>query len=282
MKKVLILGAKGTLGQALVDVFQSQYEVISWDREDINIEDEQQTRKKLFDLNADIIINATALNAVDKIEEDAETFRLAENINGRAVGVLALIAKELQSIFVHYSTDYVFDGEKENPYIETDVPNPLSKYAQTKLLGEKLAQENCEKFYIIRLSRLFGHAGSSEMSKRSFVDMMIDLAEEKEYLEVIDDQTASPTYAPDLAHFTLMLVKENFPFGIYHGANAGGCTWYEWTKKIFEIRNMSVDLRPVSVAKFPRPAQAPKYSVLYNTKTSLQRTWESALQEYLA
>jgi dTDP-4-dehydrorhamnose reductase len=120
------------------------------------------------------------------------------------------------------------------------------------------------------------------MSKRSFVDSMLALAIEKEYLEIIDDQYASPTYAPDLADFTCCLIEGGHPYGIYHGANAGGCSWYEWTKKIFEIRNMSVDLRPTSATKFPRPAKAPKYSILENTKLPLQRGWEDTLKEYLA
>jgi dTDP-4-dehydrorhamnose reductase len=282
MKKILILGAKGTLGQALIEQFENSYEVIPLDKEDIDVNQKEETREKIVKIRPDIIINATAINAVDKIEEDDVTFQLAQNINGFVVGELAKITKELGSIFVHYSTDYIFDGEKGRAYIETDGANPISKYAETKLLGEKLTQEKGEKFYIIRLSRLFGKAGSSEMSKRSFVDTMLAAAQEKDYLEVIDDQYASPTYAPDLANFTRRLLEEFRPYGIYHGTNAGGCTWYEWAKKIFEIRNMSVDLRPVSVMKFPRPAKAPKYSVLENTKMPFQRTWEDALKEYLA
>lgn len=281
MKKLLILGAKGTLGQALIEQFQNSYEVISWDRENIDVSQYAETREKITALKPDVIINATAINAVDKIEEDVAMFELAKNINGIAVGELAKIAKELGSIFVHYSTDYVFDGEAGRAYVETDSPNPISKYAETKLLGETLTEQYGEKFYIIRLSRLFGKAGTSEMSKRSFVDTMLALATQKEHLDIVNDQTGSPTYAPDLADFTKRLIEENKAYGIYHGTNSGGCTWYEWAKKVFEIRNITIDVSPVSHTQFPRPAKAPKYSILENTKMPKQRSWEEALQEYL-
>ncbi len=281
MKKLLILGAKGTLGQALITEFQPIYEVVPWDREDIDVTETDKTREKITELKPDVIINATAINAVDKIEEDVAMFELAKNINGDAVGELAQIAKELGSIFVHYSTDYVFDGEAGRAYIETDTPNPISKYAETKLLGETLTQQNGEKFYIIRLSRLFGKAGTSEMSKKSFVDTMLTLATQKGYLDVVNDQSGSPTYAPDLANFTRRLIEENKSYGIYHGANDGGCTWYDWAKKVFELKNITIDVAPVSYTQFPRPAKAPKYSVLENTKMPKQRSWEDALKEYL-
>lgn len=281
MQKLLILGAKGTLGQALIEQFQNSYEVISWDREDIDVTQYLETREKVTALKPDVIINATAINAVDKIEEDPAMFELAKNINGDAVGELAKIATDLGSIFVHYSTDYVFDGEAGRAYIETDTPNPMSKYAETKLLGETLTQQYGEKFYIIRLSRLFGKPGISEMSKKSFVDTMLALAAQKDHLDIVNDQTGSPTYAPDLADFTKRLIEENKAYGIYHGANDGGCTWYDWAKKVFEIRNITIDVSPVSHTQFPRPARAPKYSILENTKMPKQRSWEDALQEYL-
>jgi len=281
MLKLLIVGAKGTLGQALIEQFQNSYEVIPFDKEDLDITQTEQMREKISELKPDIIINATAINAVDKIEEDPAMFELAQIINGNAVGELARIAKEIGAVLVHYSTDYVFDGEKGSSYIETDIPRPISKYAETKLLGETLTQKNGEKFYIIRLSRLFGKAGISEMSKRSFVDTMLALATQKEHLDVVNDQSGSPTYAPDLAAFTRALIEQNKPYGIYHGANDGGCTWYDWAKKVFEIKNITIDVAPVSHTQFPRPAKAPQYSVLENTKMPKQRIWEEALKEYL-
>lgn len=283
MKKVVIFGAKGTLGQALSEEFpKNSYQVIELERRDVDITDFASVKEKLLEIKPDIIVNATANNAVDKIEEDPEMFELAQTINGKAVGELATIAKEIGATFVHYSTDYVFDGEKGSAYTEEDTPNPISKYAETKLLGETLTQQNGEKFYIIRLSRLFGKAGTSEMSKRSFVDTMIALAAQKDHLDVVNDQSGSPTYAPDLAAFTRALIEQNKSYGIYHGANDGGCTWYEWAKKVFELKNITIDVAPVSHTQFPRPAKAPKYSVLENTKMPKQRSWEEALKEYLA
>lgn len=282
MEKVLIFGAKGTFGQALLSEFQNRkYEIIALDRSDCDITNFEQVKNILFEKKPDIVCNATALNAVDKIEEDASIFELAKNINAVAVQNIAALAKEIGSIFVHYSTDYVFDGETDHPYSEEDLPNPVSKYGETKLLGENFVKEIGGKYYIIRLSRLFGKAGTSASSKRSFVDTMLFLATQKDHLDVVGDQTGSPTYAPDLASFTLRILEEEKPFGIYHGTNDGACTWYEWAKKVFEIKNITIDVAAVPHTLFPRPAKAPRYSALENTKMPKQRSWEEALREYL-
>lgn len=282
--KVLILGTKGMLGQALVEEFKGHdYEVVALNHADLDVTDELAVKNKIGEVSPDLVINTAAINAVDDIEKDSQVFNLAEKVNGTAVGYLAEVANDLKIPLVHYSTDYVFDGEDKKGYREDGVPNPISKYGQTKLLGEEEILKKAEKYYLIRVSRLFGKAGASGKSKISFVDLMLDLVlnKKREHLDVVNDEISAPSYAPDAARFTRELIEGDYPWGIYHGANDGGCSGYELTKKIFEIKDIKVGVAPVSSDFFPRPAKHPKYSVLLNTKLPKQRRWEEALEEYL-
>lgn len=281
--KTLILGAKGTLGQALVQAF-ADVQVVAWDREELDISDFKDTRLKIQDLKPDLIINAVAINAVDDIETKNEVYAAAKQVNGFAPGNLAQIAKELGVPFIHYSTDYIFDGKTERPYTEEDQPSPVSKYGELKVLAEQEVKKGGGQYYIIRLSRLFGRPGISDQSKRSFVDTMIWLATEggKEELSVVSDQKGSLTYAPDLAQLTRYMIDNKVEPGIYHGCNSGECSWYEWAKKVFEIKGIDIPVHPVDHTAFPRPAAVPAYSPLDNTKLPQQRSWEQALEEYLS
>lgn len=284
MTKVLILGAKGMLGQELIkEFFAHNYEVTGWDKEELDVTDYIVAATKISDLHPDIVINAVALNAVDKIEEDEVVFKLANKINSEAVGNLAGICKEIGSTLIHYSSDYVFKGDKAQGYKEDDQTDPVNKYGETKANAEKQILEIDGKFYIIRLSKLFGKPAASEGAKKSFVDTMIWLATEggKTHLDLVDEEVGCVTYAPDLAQLTRSIIEEERPFGIYHGANSGVCSWYEWAKEIFKIKQINIEIAPVSGDKFPRPAKRPMYSELLNTKLPAQRDWKEALNEYL-
>ena len=275
--KVLVLGARGMLGQELVKVFYDK-EVIAWDRDDLNIADRGEVFRKIEGVKPDVILNAAAYNAVDLAEEEKEAAFL---INAEAVKNLSEMSKKIGSILVHYGTDYAFDGEKESGYTEDDLTDPQSSYGRSKVQGEKYLQEMGGKFYLMRLSRLFGKAGNGENAKKSFVDMILNLAKEKEALEIIDEELSSPTYAPDLAKLTKKIVANKMPYGIYHGANGGSCTWYEFAKEALKLKNISCKLIPVPASQFPRSAARPKYSILLNTKLSPARSWREALKEYL-
>ena len=296
--KVLIIGAKGMLGQELAREFGGNgYEIVSWDKGEIDITKREEVNKKIADLKPEIIINAAAYNAVDKIEESDK--ELGEAVNGYAVGNLSEAAGAVGAILVHYSTDYVFDGKEIDGYREDAEPNPQSVYAHSKWIGEQILtnknfqspisnfQTNTKskilnlKYYLIRTSRLFGESAISEGAKKSFVDVMLKLAGEKDCLELVDEELSSPTYVLDLAKRTREIIEWKKPFGIYHVTNVGGCTWYGWAKKIFELSAKSVKLIPVGADRFPRPAKRPKYSVLLNTKLPPMRKWEEALAEYL-
>lgn len=276
--RVLILGSHGMLGQELVKVF-SNNEAIAWDREDLDITKHAQVFQKIKELKPDIILNSAAYNAVDKAEEDKD---LTFAVNAEAVKYLAQVSNEIGAIFVHFSTDYVFEGIKKDGYKEGDAINPQSVYARSKAKGEEYLREIGGKYYLIRLSRLFGKPGIGDGSKKSFVDIILNSAENKPELEVIDEELSSPTYAPDLAKITKELIDQKYPFGIYHGTNSGACTWYELAGEALKIKNISCKMIPVPANRFQRSAVRPKYSVLLNTKLTPSRSWQEALKNYLS
>ncbi len=276
--KALILGAGGTLGRALKEEFEkNSYEVLAWDRKDGDITSPDFSLKIKI-AKPDVIINATGYNAVDKAEKEEK--ELAYKINAEAVGMLANVAKEMGAVFINYSTSYVFDGEKESGYVEDDIPNPVSEYGKSKYEGEKLVQSVGGKFYIIRLSRLYGARGISPNSKLSFVDIMLSKKSEQE-IKVVDEEVSSLIYAPDLAKFTRTLIEEKKPYGIYHCANLGACTWFEWAKEIFSLIGRGPKLIPVSASEFSRTAPRPRFCILLNTKMPELRGWKEALKDYL-
>jgi len=274
--KVLILGAKGMLGGELTRVFGDK-DVVAWDIEDLNITSEAEVMEKISALHPDVIINAAAYNNVDKAEEEKEK---AGMLNGRAVGFLAQAANAANAKFVHYSTDYVFDGEKKDGYVESDAPNPVSAYGASKFLGETEAR-GAKKYYLIRLSRLFGKMGTGAAVKKSFVDIILDLAKTKKELRVVNEELSSPTYAPDLAERTKYILENNPPYGIYHAANSGSCTWYGFAEEIFRLKGIKINLTEAESGEFPRKALRPKFSVLLNTKLPPMRDWREALRNYL-
>lgn len=279
-KKVLILGAQGTLGQVLVSEFSNVgYDVTAWDRGDLDITTPEAS-EKITELNPQFIINATGYNAVDKAETSKDEKDLAFILNAEVPGKLAEVAKNLDAIFVNFSTDYVFKGDKKEGYTEMDIPAPISVYGESKHEGEKMVAEKGKKYYIIRLSRLFGNKGISEASKRTFVDIMLTEIDKPE-LMVKDEEVSSPTYAPDLARFIRELIESGLPWGIYHGANSGSCTWYSWAEEIFKLKGKGPKLIRGTAKDYTNPAAHPAYSILLNTKRPKQRTWQEALKEFL-
>jgi dTDP-4-dehydrorhamnose reductase len=282
---VLILGARGNLGTCLMNTFQD-LRPIGWDREELDITDANKVTTKISLIDPELIINASAYNAVDKCEENKKEFALANKINGEAPGYLAKVAKDLSCRLIHFSTDYVFPGTKKTGYKESDRPAPIQNYGKSKLLGEKEISESMTDFYLIRTSKLFGKAGASPLTKKSFVDIMLDLAKEKKEISVVNEEFSSFTYTFDLSLATRLLADglngKKFPNGIYHLVNEGPCTWYKCAQKIFQIAKKTVTVKPVSSSEFPRPAKRPAYSALLNTKFPKLRSLDEALKDYLS
>ena len=304
--KVLIIGAKGMLGQELVKLFKKDEdnEVLAWDREDIDITDERDVNKKITKLKPAIIVNAAAYNAVDRCEEDKKEFAAAKKLNWDAPGHLAKAAKKIKATLVHYSSDYVFDGQPEIPeptgcthscgscslhadfepqigFDECAKPKPISKYGKTKLMGEKEVAKNTKNYYIIRLSKLFGKPAKSEFAKKSFFDLMLEAGKKNKEVKAVDEETSCFTYAPDLARETKEIIESKKPFGIYHVVNSDPCTWYEAVLELYKMAKLKTKVIPVSGSEFPRPAKRPYYSVLINTKLNPMRSYKDALREYL-
>lgn len=295
--KILILGAKGNLGGQLIKIFTDDYEVVAWDRGEIDITDNELILKKIKDVKPDVIINAAAYNAVDRCETDEQEFELAKKLNGDAVGFLAQAAIEVGAILVHYSTDYVFGGianeannermkqiKKQGGFKEDDKPCPVNKYGETKLMGEQeIIKRSGQglKWYLIRTSKLFGPKGENELAKPSFFDVILQLSKKRDCIDAVNEEVSCFTYTPDLAKATKKLIEEDYGYGIYNIINSGSCAWYEAAAELFKIAGLNVKVNPVSADKFPRPAKRPKYSVLQNTKFEQLRSWKEALREYL-
>lgn len=197
---------------------------------------------------------------------------------------MAEAALQVGAILIHYSTDYVFAGEKKAGYTETDEPKPVNKYGETKLMGEKaiisLSAKGL-KWYVIRTSKLFGPKGESETSKPSFFDIMIKLSNEKSELEIVDEEISCFTYTFDLAQATKNLLDKDMGYGIYHIVNRDACSWYRAAKASFKMMGIKIKARAIASEQFARPAKRPKYSELINTKIKPLRNWRKALKEYL-
>lgn len=275
MQKILILGAQGMLGHELAAAFSDaqKYETILWDRQEMDITDEADVERRVGELSPAVIINAAAYTAVDQAESEEE---LATRINGHAVGYLARAAKRTGCLLVHFSTDYVFDGENPAGYAEEESnKRPVTAYGRSKKLAEDLLAEIDPEHYLVRTQWLFGQSG------KNFVETMLRLAGEGKDIRVVDDQFGSPTYARDLALTVRALVETRPARGNYHVTNSGVCNWFEFAEKIFEFCDLHPNLTAVKTSEFAAPAKRPTYSMLLNTKLSPLRPWPEALRAYL-
>ncbi|MEP7162729.1 MAG: NAD(P)-dependent oxidoreductase [Candidatus Moraniibacteriota bacterium] len=304
--RVLILGSKGMLGQALLEEFRelSGYAVTAWDKEEIDLTDFGVLEEALRKQNPNIVINAAAYNAVDDCEEDTREFEKAVVLNAKLPENLAQFSSKFGFFLVHYSTDYVFDGTLEvgqasggcqsgaccggnchgsdnAGYDEEALPHPLSKYGETKLAGEGFVRGQTQNYYIIRLSKLFGRPGTSTVAKHSFFEVMLDKGKRGEVIKVVDGEKSCFTYAPDLARATRTLLEDACPSGIYHLPNEGGATWYEATQALFGLAGLTLPIEPISPEAFSRKAKRPIFSVLLNTQRPLLRPYTEALRDYL-
>jgi len=230
---------------------------------------------KVVSEKTDIIINCAAYTDVDGCENNKDT---AFKVNALGAKNLAVAAEKVGAKLVHVSTDYIFNGLGEQPYKEFENSDPQTVYGQSKLLGEKFVQQFSSKFFIFRTAWLYGEGNN-------FVRTMLKLAKKNDQLNVVNDQLGSPTSTVDLAKVIINLMETEH-YGLYHATCEGQCSWYDFAKKIFEIKNIDIKINPVGSDEFKRDAERPKYSVLDNYMLKLIdknnfRHWEESLKEYL-
>ncbi len=263
--KILVTGSKGQLGSKIKDLsvdFQS-FSFSFTDLDELDITNFNSVLDFFKFEKPDIVINCAAYTAVDKAEDDYEN---AFKINALGPENLAKACNVHNSKFIHISTDYVFDGkEREKPYLESDFTSPQSVYGSTKLEGENLVLKNLQDAIIVRTAWLYSEYG------QNFVKTMLNLAQSRTELSVVNDQVGSPTYAGDLAQAILQISMQYFEenywkSGVYHFSNLGKCTWFEFAKEIFKIKNINIKVNPVTSEEFPSKVKRPKYSVLDKEK----------------
>lgn len=282
-ERYVVIGATGQLGSDLVRTFDQPGELVALSTRDVDILDSARTRSMLETLRPTCVINTAAYNLVDRAEDDE---RSAFALNAEAVGTLAAICQAAGARLVHFSTDYVFDGAKRTPYLETDSPQPVSVYGESKLAGERLALERCERSVIFRVCGLFGLAGSLGKGKGNFVETMLRLAREGRPLRVVSDQVLCPSYTLDLAR-KVWKVLPKVAHPVYHLTNAGQVSWYEFARRALELAGLTADLTPVTAAEYGARARRPAYSVLAHAHLAALgeddlRPWDAALPAYVA
>lgn len=287
--RILISGANGQLGKELTRILNTGFaeigeipctlknaDIINTDVDNLDITNINDVLSFVENERPQVIINCSAFTNVDLCETDKDT---AFNVNSLGPRNLAIAAQKVNTKLIHISTDYVFSGDGNEPYCEYDICNPQSIYGKTKYLGEQYVKEFCSKYFIVRTSWLYGYEGNN------FVKTIMNLAEQRESIKVVNDQRGNPTNANDLAYHILKLVDSN-EYGIYHCTGNGECSWYDFACKIVECANINCEVMPCTTEEFPRPAKRPSYSslnnmMLKNTIGDKMRFWQDALKNFI-
>lgn len=287
-QSILLIGSKGQLGQELHQTLAPYGDMIAVARPDIDLAQPNSLRQLIREVQPQVVINAAAYTAVDKAESEPQ---LAKAINAIAPGILAQETEKLGAFLIHFSTDYVFNGQQSHPYQETDQTKPISVYGESKLSGELAIRYNCDNHIILRTSWVYGTYGKS-----NFVKTMLKLGSEREEIRVVADQIGSPTWTGDIANAIaglLGLLKQPEIGGTYHYTNSGVASWYDFAVAIFEeAQNLGFPLKverviPITTADYPTPAQRPAYSVLSCAKITKVLEipaphWRQGLRKMLA
>ena len=274
--KVLVTGANGQLGYDVVKELQKQnIECYGATRKDFDIIDFEAIEKFITNYMPDVVIHCAAYTAVDKAEDEQGLCYL---VNASATENIAQICKKIDAKMVYISTDYVFDGTKKDFYEVDDKPNPINVYGKTKLLGEQAVQKILNKYFIVRISWVFGEHGNN------FVKTMLRLGKERKELNVVADQYGSPTYTADLAPLLIEMIKTD-KYGVYHATNEGVCSWAEFAEEIFKVVGMNVKVNHIATDKYLTKAKRPLNSRLSKERLIFNfnnlELWQWALVKYL-
>jgi len=273
--KTLLIGSEGQVGTEIIRVFGPG--LVACDVPEVDITDRSTIDRAFAACSPDMVINTAAYHNVPDCEKNPET---AFRVNVLGVRNLAAACRAAGCGLVHFSTDYVFDGRKSGPYDENDVPCPLNTYAISKLAGEFFARL-VDRHYVVRLSSVFGVAGSKGKGGSNFVKAMLAKARAGERARVSVNITSSPTYARDAARLVRELLESGHPPGVYHGANGGACTWHEFAVEIFRLIGYKTTVEEKVETEEEAGVRRPLYSALVSVKLPPQRSWKDALVEYL-
>jgi dTDP-4-dehydrorhamnose reductase len=274
--KILILGHKGMLGSDLFLRLIACHDVAGRDIDDLDISSRDDCRDVMLEIEPDVVVNAAAYTDVDGCEIDRER---CFSVNAEGVKNIALACRDRGIRIVHFSTDYVFDGNKGTPYRENDECNPINVYGQSKRMGELYLQEFSNNFILIRSAWLYGRNG------KNFVRSIIEKARTENTLEVVDDQRGSPTFTWDLAAAVQLLIESQHS-GIFHITNRGNCSWYEFALKILQVAGLDAIVKPIKSSELKRKANRPHYSVLssrrfFEATGKTMRFWQVALDDFI-
>jgi len=257
--KYLVTGAQGQLAREFQKTLEKlDHTVAAFDKEGLDISDSRVVNDKITGHNPDVVINCASYNLVDKAEEDFDT---ACGVNATGVKNLAVSCKNKNILLVHYSTDYVFDGTKEDFYTEEDEPNPVSKYGESKLQGEQLLKQETDNFLLFRVSWVFGEG------KSNFLHRLSEWARKNRTLKIVSDQVSVPTYTEDIVNVTMFALNKGLR-GMYHLTNSGYASRYEFARYYLEQIEMDNLVMPVTSDYFPSPAKRPYFSAMSNRKLS--------------
>ena len=281
--RAILLGAAGQLGIDLARLCRMRgHGLLALRRSQLDITDEAAIRQRIARHRPDCVINAAAYNQVDQAESDIE---MAMSVNASAVRNIAVACAEVGAVLVHYSTDYVFSGEKGSPYSETDTPAPQSVYGVSKLAGETFAQAHCPSHYVLRVAGVFGPPGRHTI-RGNFAEFVLRKCAQGEPLRIVDDQIVTPTFGPALAARTLDAIERQIPFGLYHLAGSEPVSWCEFARKIVRLAHCAAELEPIDRTRYQAKALRPRCAALSNAKVEAagiakMPSLDAAIAEYL-
>ena len=280
--KVTVIGSAGQLGAEVCQAFSTAgHDVLALTHAEIEVTAPESVRKALSSDRPEIVVNCAAYVRVDEADEDPES---AFRVNALGALNVARICRELDARCIYVSTDYVFNGEKPEPYTEEDTPQPINVYGTSKLAGEHLVRQACSRWTIVRVAGLFGKSGARAKGG-NFIETILAQARKGAPLRVISDTRVSPTYAVDAA-IAIVHLAQQATSGIVHVTNSGFCTWYRLAKKVTELCRLEISIEPISSDAFPRRAARPRNSALDNTQVTKVLgmslpPWEDSVRRYL-
>ncbi len=281
---IAVIGSNGQLGSDVVRVLVHQGEdVYSLTHADIEVSSLESVAVCLRSKRPEIVINTAAMHHVENCEQEPGK---AYAVNAVGARNLATVTRDLGAVLIHVSTDYVFDGKKDEPYVENDIPLPLNVYGNSKLAGEYFARTLNSKHFVLRTSALYGKHPCRAKGGQNFVDLMLRLARERGRVRVVDSEFVSPTPTVDVARQIAAITRCD-AYGLYHATAEGGCSWYEFAREIFSVAEIEVKLEAASPSEFPAKVSRPRYSVLENRglkglRLNQFEPWQVGLRRYVS